>query len=67
MLTADERALIRELHDEDYIVENDIGTLFDLIGDGYAQISLTNSGLKAYNEIMKSGDGPEHLKEMFRI
>lgn len=28
---------------------------------------LTPKGREAYEEIMKSGDGPEALKEMFRI
>jgi hypothetical protein len=33
----------------------------------YVDIVLTEKGENMYKEIMKSGDGPEALKQMFRM
>jgi hypothetical protein len=66
-LNPDQRTLIRDIHDERIIHDADLTEMYDLFEQGYVSVVLTEKGHKAYEKIMKSGDGPEHLKEMFRI
>jgi acetylornithine deacetylase/succinyl-diaminopimelate desuccinylase-like protein len=54
------------------IADNDLSglsfeALLELGQKGYVSITLTEKGKKAHKEIMKSGDGPEGLKELFRM
>lgn len=70
-LAPEHRELLRDIHDgKDVNIQDpflDILHKMKLIrfaGPGY--LVLTDEGDDIYTEIMKSGDGPEALKEMFR-
>jgi hypothetical protein len=66
-MNPNQRAIIRDIADEKPLDEADFPELFELFKEGFIYVELTEKGYEAHTEIMKSGDGPEHLKEMFRF